>query len=158
MNKNMLVAGGVALVIAVVVFSAGSFSKKDTAQANSTAPVQEQSVTNTNEKTQPASWAVEYSPEAIAQATADDKKAVLFFHATWCPTCQAAITDFETNQAQIPDGVTIIKANFDTETELKKKYGVVMQDTFIQVDKDGNTVTTWNSGGEGIKTLLANLK
>jgi len=33
-----------------------------------------------------------------------------------------------------------------------------MQDTFVQVDKNGDEITKWNSGGEGIKTLLANIE
>lgn len=104
------------------------------------------------------SWYTVYSPEALAAAVADDKKAVIFFHASWCPTCKAASEDFQANSNQIPSDVTILKADYDAETELKKKYGVVMQDTFVQVDNNGDAIATWNSGGKGIKTLLANVK
>ena len=33
-----------------------------------------------------------------------------------------------------------------------------MQDSWVQVDGEGNEITKWNSGGEGLKTLLANIK
>jgi peptide-methionine (S)-S-oxide reductase len=58
---------------------------------------------------------------------------LLFFHADWCPTCQ----NFEKQilaSKTIPKDVVILKVNYDTATELKKKYSILSQSTFIQVD------------------------
>lgn len=166
MNKNMLLVGGGLAIIAVIILSqslrGGETPQKITDSASETAitQTQESVESDTSNQAQPASdnWYQEYSEATLAQATTEDGRAVIFFHAGWCPTCQAASKDFEANQAQIPSDVTILKADYDTETELKTKYGVVMQDTFVQVDANGEVVSIWNSGGEGIKSLLANVQ
>ncbi|MBI2593971.1 thioredoxin family protein [Candidatus Daviesbacteria bacterium] len=94
----------------------------------------------------------------MSKATENNGKAIVFFHAGWCPMCQAAEKDFMENFDKVPSDVTILKTDYDTSTQLKSKYGITMQDTWVQVDASGNEITKWNSGGEGIKTLLANLK
>lgn len=101
---------------------------------------------------------VAFSDDNLKKATENDGKAIVFFHAGWCPMCQAAEKDFRENFDEVPSDVTILKTDYDTSTELKAKYGITMQDTWVQVDKEGTEITKWNSGGEGIKTLLANIK
>lgn len=83
------------------------------------------------EKTVVASaWSyTEYSETAFKEAS---WKKVLFFHATWCPSCNAA--DKNLKAETIPEGVHIFKTDFDSNTELRKKYGVVAQHTFVYVD------------------------
>lgn len=62
----------------------------------------------------------------------------LFFHAGWCPQCRALEADIK--KTGVPDGVTIFKVNYDTADDLKKKYGVTLQTTIVEVDADGNEV------------------
>jgi len=100
---------------------------------------------------------VAYSPENLASAT-QNGRAVIFFHASWCPSCVAAEADLKANFDKVPPNVMILKTDYDSSKELKGKYGVVSQDTWVQVDSQGKTVTKWNSGGKGLTTLLANLK
>jgi thiol-disulfide isomerase/thioredoxin len=95
---------------------------------------------------------IDYSDSAIAQATKDGGKAVLFFHAAWCPTCRAAEKEILGNLDTIPQDLTIIKTDFDSMQELKKQYQIVNQHTFVQVDADGNEVTRWVGGG--LETIL----
>lgn len=38
----------------------------------------------------------------------------------------------------VPDGVTILKVDYDTNQPLRQKYGVTLQTTFVEVDADGN--------------------
>ncbi len=80
----------------------------------------------------------DYSPEKLALAEAGD--VVLFFHANWCPSCRALESDINANLSQIPDGVHLLKVDYDSETELKQKYGVVRQHTLVQVDASGNKI------------------
>lgn len=88
----------------------------------------------------------DYSPAALAAAVNNGGKAVLFFWAAWCPYCKEANTDFINNIGQIPAGVTVLKTNYDTEKDLKTKYGVTYQHTFVQVDSQGKQVAKWNGG------------
>ncbi len=100
------------------------------------------------------------SQSALA-STASGRR-VLFFFASWCPTCKPADASFAKNESQIPDDVTIIRVNYnDPETDqeekdLALKYGVTYQHTFVQIDSEGNEVTKWNGGQ--IKELLAKIK
>lgn len=101
--------------------------------------------------------AIPYSEAALAEAQAKGR-AVIMFHADWCPMCQAAAKSLRENKDKIPPDVTILGVDYDTATDLKKKYGISMQDTYVQVDRTGKVVSQWNSGGRGIETLLTNLK
>lgn len=87
---------------------------------------------------------------------ASDKKRVLFFHAPWCPTCRPADAAFQKDAAMIPENVVLFKTDYDTSSELKKKYGVTYQHTFVQVDAEGNEITKWNGGQ--LSEFIANIK
>lgn len=95
-----------------------------------------------------------YSEEKIALA--ETGKVVIFFHASWCPSCKALNNDIENNLASIPAGVIILKADYDKETELKKKYGVTTQHTLVQVDKDGGLIKKW-SGGSKLENIISQI-
>lgn len=96
-----------------------------------------------------------YSAERLARAETGD--VVLFFRASWCPSCRALNSSIESNLKSIPEGVTILKTDYDTETELKKKYGVTYQHTLVQVDKNGNMIKKW-SGGSTLDNLLSQIQ
>jgi thiol-disulfide isomerase/thioredoxin len=76
---------------------------------------------------------------------ADKGDVVLFFHASWCPTCRSAEQSLTSNT--IPDGLLVLKINYDASSELKKKYGVTSQHTFVQVDANGNMIKKWLGSG-----------
>lgn len=99
----------------------------------------------TEEKTSSDNYK-DYSPEELASAQKSDQKVVLFFHAGWCPTCKEADKNFKSNPEKIPSDVTVLKVDYDSEKELKAKYNVTYQHTFVQVDDNGEMITTWNSG------------
>ena len=82
--------------------------------------------------------------DASKLALAETGDVVLFFHATWCPGCRALDSDITAQRAAIPGDLTILKLDYDTETELKKKYGVTTQQTLVQVDAHGNLIKKWS--------------
>jgi len=84
-----------------------------------------------------------YSPEKLAKA--DTGKVVLFFRASWCPSCRALDADIKANAKNIPEKLTILDVDYDKSSELKKKYGVTSQHTIVQVDSKGNMIAKWNS-------------
>jgi thiol-disulfide isomerase/thioredoxin len=83
----------------------------------------------------------EYSANKLSYA--EDGTVVIFFHAGWCPTCRIAEENITSNP--IPDGLTILKTNYDNSSELRKKYQVTYQHTFVQVDSNGNLIKKWGS-------------
>lgn len=97
-----------------------------------------------------------YGPEKVALAS-DTHDVVLFFRASWCPTCRAADADIKANLSKIPSNLTILDVNYDNSTSLKQKYVVTYQHTFVQVDKDGNLIKKW-SGSPTLASLVAEVK
>lgn len=96
-----------------------------------------------------------YSPEKVSAA--GDDKIVLFFKATWCPTCRALDGNIKSNATSIPDDVTILEVDYDKNPELKQKYGVRTQHTLVQVDSSGNMVHSW-LGSPTLSNLVSQIK
>ncbi len=135
----------------------GTIEEKTVLQENIT----EEKETTTKDDTRKTETVVKagsyeaYSADKLSRAENGD--VVLFFHASWCPSCRGLNKDIENNLASIPGGVTILKTDYDKETELKKKYGVTYQHTLVQVDKDGNLIKKW-SGSPSLDRLLAQIQ
>lgn len=85
---------------------------------------------------------VDYSDAKLAAA--QDGKRILFFHAPWCGVCK--FFEDEILEQGVPTGVTVLKIDYDSSTELKKKYGVQIQSTFVLLDGNGDIVKTWPYG------------
>lgn len=104
---------------------------------------------------EPAGTFVTATAEDIEGITSD--KRVLFFHASWCSTCKGLASDISSNESKIPPGLAIAKVDFDTETDLKKRYGVTVQHTLVQIDGAGNEIARW-SGTPDLATLVRELQ
>jgi len=93
-----------------------------------------------------------YSSSTLANGKGT--KRVLFFHANWCSTCEEFERQIKTTG--VPEGITIIKANYDKEIKLKQKFKVNVQSTFLQLDDNGDVVKRW-AFGAGLKGDINNL-
>lgn len=161
MSKNILI---VAVVLLVGVTGYFLLSGGNTSQPNSlgvTTPQTEISQPRAEEKANTQTdfdkRFIAYSGDNLGEATKRGR-AVVFFHASWCPLCSEAEADLKSNWGKVPSDVTILKTDYDSSKELKAKYGIVSQDTWVQVDESGRELAKWNSGGKGLQTLLANIK
>ena len=96
-----------------------------------------------------------YAPEKLALAR--DGKVVLFFRASWCPTCKVLDADIKANMEKIPAGTAILDVNYDNSKDLKQKYNVTYQHTLVQVDAEGNMIAKW-SGSASLAALLTQVK
>ena len=72
---------------------------------------------------------------------------VLFFNASWCPTCKATVESLDS--AGVPAGLTVVSVDYDAATDLKKRYGVTVQHTFVQVDGQGNQLAKFSGAPSG---------
>lgn len=89
-------------------------------------------------------------------ADAVDRRRVYFFHASWCSSCRAADSALRSNRELIPSDVVVFRTDYDANRELKQRYAVTYQHTFVLVDAAGNALRTW-SGGD-IDLLLENTR
>ncbi len=80
-----------------------------------------------------------------AMMLAEEKPTVLFFYATWCPTCQAAMKEIEADPHRL-DGINLLIVDYDNSDDLQKKYGVTYQHTFVRIAPDGSALDKWNGG------------
>ena len=163
MNKNILIGG-----LVVVVLGAGLVVANQQAKPEKTTEAwiltQSPMVTTVEDAktsdTETSGRYVEYSKSTFDQASSTRR--VLFFYASFCSICRPADANFKSNTNKIPSDVTVIRVNYndpDTDQEekdLAKKYSVVYQHTFVQIDQEGKVVTRWNGGQ--IQELLANIK
>jgi thiol-disulfide isomerase/thioredoxin len=100
---------------------------------------------------------ISYSDYTSSQGKYKDFKVVLYFHAPWCPTCQALDKNINANLDSIPAKTIIVKTDYDSSNELKKKYGVTYQHTLVQVDSSGSKIKKW-SGSPELKDLTAEIQ
>lgn len=143
MSRKMKVSSSVIIAIVAIIAALGLlalvFAGKMQAPLspsttpNPTASTQTQNSSNANPAT-PGSY-VDYSDSIIA-STSGIK--LLFFHAPWCPQCRAL--DASIKSGPIPNGITIIKTDYDSNQKLRQKYGVTIQTTVVRVDDNGNLV------------------
>ena len=80
----------------------------------------------------------DYSEAALADAKGTR---LLFFHAPWCPQCREL--DASIRSSALPDDLTILKVDYDTNQSLRQKYGVTLQTTVVQVDGAGKKVKSF---------------
>ncbi len=78
---------------------------------------------------------VEYSETALASA---EGQKVLFFHAPWCSQCRSIEQGIKSQG--VPEGFTIIKVDYDSNQDLRAKYGVKLQTTFVKLDDNNDKI------------------
>ena len=150
MNKKTLVI--VSIVVGIFLVGAGALAytsdqnkKKDAENAEmmkngEVVIVENGEMANEGDVTMIKGSFTDYDVAKLANAEKGD--VVLYFSAPWCPTCQEANKNF--NASSAPDGLTLLKVDYDSSTDLKRKYGVTYQHSFVQVDKDGKLLKKWN--------------
>jgi thioredoxin-like negative regulator of GroEL len=89
------------------------------------------------------SQVVSFTTEQVAQELAKKQTVVYFFSATWCGECQETYRDIQAHWRTIPKDFTLIYVNFDKERQLRQKYGVTIQHTFVVVGPNGERKKIW---------------
>jgi thiol-disulfide isomerase/thioredoxin len=112
--------------------------KKEEAMKNGETMSSESTMSKSSEVMVKAGSFKDYDKALLTNASTG--KVVIFFSAPWCPTCNATNKDLNSKLDKIPSNITILKADYDTSTELKKQYGVTQQHTFVQVDANGSQI------------------
>ncbi len=72
-----------------------------------------------------------YSAQVLADAEQAGRPVALHFHADWCPTCRAQDKTLDAMKAEKGLDLTILKVDYDTEKDLKKRFAVRTQSTMV---------------------------
>ncbi len=88
-----------------------------------------------------------YAPGCAERYAALGKKTVLFFRAYWCGACADAAAHIADEAKAGPSDLVILEVDYDDSAELKRRYGVTLQHTFVQVDARGEEVGQWMGFG-----------
>ena len=135
----MKIVGIVSLVTLFVL--TGCFAQKeDTTTQSVSQQLNEVEVTETTELVANPN----YVPLESESFEVSYDNTVLFFHAPYCGSCEATHQDFISTD--FPENLQVKKVDFDTELDLKQKYDVVAQHTFVSVDTEGNQIRKWVGG------------
>ncbi len=95
--------------------------------------------------------------DAMLAKTRLKGKSILFFAATrWCQSCSELEKEIIERQPEIPEGVTILKVDYDNDKAMNQRYGVTSQHTLVLLDKNGQEVKRWLGGD--FDTLLQQIK
>ncbi len=114
--------------------------KAESTEAKKTPTTQETSTTTELTETQSPQY-IPYSAD-IYKEILGKKPLALFFHATWCSTCKKMNKNITDALSTFPNNTIILKVDYDSETELKKTYGITSQSTIVIVDKNGKALKT----------------
>jgi len=131
---------------------------ESTVNENSSTVVEQAAVsdkTSTTAELNPGIY-TDYSEDAIGSDGFD--RTILFFYAPWCPECRSFDQIIE--DSKIPDGVQVLRTDYDSSTDLRKKYGVTIQTSFVGVDKSGEKLKLWSGYGQAklLDAILDNTK
>jgi thiol-disulfide isomerase/thioredoxin len=145
-SRSVLLTVLLALTTSACGSSTTSSDQMDETEQTIESTVQPDASTSSAVETTPVGAGV-YIQLSDYQASKDSyaqSKVVLFFNATWCSTCKKARSNLEADLTAIPSDLAIVLVDFDSETDLKRKYGVTVQHTFVQIDADGNELAKWS--------------
>lgn len=131
--KTISIVVFILLVAGAGVFVATRSDNQDQVASDAATTTPATTTTGQTVSQQSAGRYVDYSPQALAEATGQK---VLFFHAPWCPQCRSVEKGIK--EQGVPAGVTILKVDYDSNQALRQKYGVTIQTTFVKLDDAGN--------------------
>lgn len=168
MNNKAMIIGGVLIAAAVIWFltaqdrdvSGDAMTKTETqtdAAKEAEAMKKDEGTMKENGEAMMAKGGQYAAYDAAKIAFAKEGKVVLFFRASWCPSCRALDGDIKANLGQIPENLLILDVDYDKYADLKKQYGVTYQHTLVQVDENGKMIAKW-AGSPELGDLLKEVK
>lgn len=99
---------------------------------------------------------IDYSAEKFAEIRGK-QKFVVFFHANWCGTCRAWEKNIIKTAPELSKDAIILKANYDEEKDLLKKYHIKSQSSAVFFNKKGEvTDTIVDPGMNKVKEFFSN--
>lgn len=131
--KKIILALVIGLVLSAAILI--NLSQNNDARNNTSTPTQTSANSVSSDTVAPKGAYIDYDSDVIAKTKGTK---LLFFHAPWCPQCRALDADIRAKG--LPEGLTIIKVDYDTNQSLRQKYGVTIQTTLVKIDDNGDLI------------------
>jgi thiol-disulfide isomerase/thioredoxin len=96
---------------------------------------------------------VAYEGKSELEELAAESKVLIFFGATWCSTCRSFYNSVQRDLEDIPEDITIVFADYDRVSSLKRSYDVSRQHTFVLLDERGRKDKFW-VGSNSLRSAL----
>lgn len=143
MNKiTSIVIGVVIIIVAAVGFLLLRDSNtQESSSSNQTTNTSASAGTESNESNNSTPNSESYVVYSEADFASTSGQRILFFHADWCPQCKALEADIL--RSDIVSDVTIFEVDYDTNQDLRQKYGVTLQTTLVSVNENGELITKY---------------
>lgn len=145
-------AAALAATLAVLITACSSTAEPETPGATpSTAAVAASPASSDPQPTTPTpavgAWVDHAAYEADRDAFHAQGDVVLFFNASWCPTCRQTVGSLDKDG--VPPGLTVVGVDYDSADALRRQYGVTVQHTFVQVDVAGQRLAKFTGSLTG---------
>lgn len=80
---------------------------------------------------------------------------LLFFHASWCPSCKQSDKDLKALYNAGTPKLNTYRVDYDSSLDLRKRYDVVQQHSFVLIDGKGTALKTLlGTTSEELATVL----
>lgn len=157
-KKYQMVLVIIAVVLSATVYftiSSQSISSDPLAKKVSTIP-EEMRESNADEEELATGRYINYDESVLSNIKYNST--ILFFHASWCVECRAF--DAKLNDEQLPVGVQVLKVDYDARQDLRQKYDVTIQTTFVRVNASGDKLTKWVGYGKdkSVSAIIENTR
>jgi thiol-disulfide isomerase/thioredoxin len=133
MKKVVIIPLAIVILVGLLIFTRRSAEAPPS--TNQTVVEQVETPQNKTTTNQSPGHYVDYAPDTIGKTTGTK---LLFFHAPWCPQCRQLEADIKSSG--VPNDVTIIKVDYDSNQSLRKQYGVTIQTTLVRIDDQGKLI------------------
>lgn len=138
MKRRIVLLGTLVGLVIAGILLIGYIQAKNSAteqnKQNTQTPVPKEATQSPPPQGQPGTY-VEYNDQVIVNTKGTK---ILFFHAPWCPQCRSLESSIKSTD--LPDGLTIIKVDYDSNQQLRQRYGVTLQTTLVSVDDNGKLI------------------
>lgn len=157
-KKYQMVLVIIAVVLSATVYftiSSQSISSDPLAKKVPTIP-EEMRESNADEEELATGRYINYDESVLSNIKYNST--ILFFHASWCVECRAF--DAKLNDEQLPVGVQVLKVDYDARQDLRQKYDVTIQTTFVRVNASGDKLTKWVGYGKdkSVSAIIENTR
>ena len=124
--------------------------QSESTTSNPTEETSSEQPTNSTTTTppQPVARYTDYTQDAFNKAVQDNKNIVLFFHASWCPTCRALDQEIKNGLSRVPTNTEIFKIDFENSGGLVRQYGITTQHTTVYLKGSATSPGATYYGGD----------